>query len=293
MKRIVVFVVLLCVSLSAQVSVTQIQTLELGTTAMRPVFSADGNQILFTSSNGLFYHDLNMKHSTRFADSGYDYTMDHKGAIRFRVDTYENKFKLNSIHLYQSDTKATEIILDKKRFDVLPAITDHGIYYVEQKQVKNDFAKANAISKPVAFAYDHAIMLYSYGTTKIMKPAGEDKFYIWPSVSPDNTQLCFVDRNDLFITDLDGNVQSVIKEARAPKWSPDGKWIAFMRDSDDGHTFISSEIYVVSKDGKTIIQLTDTDDVIEMSPSWSPDGKQIICEDAANAELILLTLDIQ
>ncbi len=293
MKRLFILFVLLCAGLSAQVNVTQTKTLELEKSAMRPVFSADGEQILFTSSTGLYYHDLNTKQSTRFADSGYDYTMDSNGDIRFRGDTYENKFKLNSIYLYQSDTKATEIILDKKRLDVLPAITDHGIYYVEQKQVKNDFAKASAISKPVAFAYDHAIMLYSYGTTKIMRPAGEDKFYIWPSVSPDNTQLCFVDRNDLFITDLDGNVQSIIKEARAPKWSPDGKWIAFMRDNDDGHTFISSEIYVVSKNGETIIQLTDTDNAIEMSPSWSPDGKQIICEDAANDELILLILDIQ
>jgi len=30
-----------------------------------------------------------------------------------------------------------------------------------------------------------------------------------------------------------------------------------------------------------------------MSPSWSPDGKQIVCEDVENDEFILLTLDLR
>jgi Tol biopolymer transport system component len=126
-----------------------------------------------------------------------------------------------------------------------------------------------------------------------MRPAGEEKFYIWPSVSPNNDKLCFVDINDLFVSDLNGNIEFKIKEARAPKWSPDGKWIAFMRDSDDGHVFTSSEIYLLRVADQEVFQLTNSEDRIEMFPSWSPDGTQIICEDAANDEFILLTLEIK
>jgi len=293
MKKITIFLVFLTMILSAQVRVTKTEALDLGANTILPVFGKDGNHLLFTSKEGLQYYDLVQKTSIRIADGGFDYIMDNEGNIRFRVDSFDKGLRLNSVYMYDTKTKNTSKILENKRLEVVPLITNQGVYYIENKTIKSNLSKSVSDTKPIAFSYDRSLLLYSGGTTKTLKPAGEEKFYIWPSVSPDNKQLCFVDKNDLYITDLDGAIYTFIKEARAPKWSPDGKWIAFMRDSDDGYRFTASEIFVLRVADSTIFQLTNTEDRIEMSPSWSPDGKQIVCEDVENDEFILLTLDLR
>lgn len=269
------------------------QVLDLGTNTILPVFSDDGKYLLFTSTEGLKYYDLTKRTSSRIADMGYDYSMDNAGNIRFRVDSFDKGLRLNSVLLYDIKTKTTTKILENKRLDVVPQITDHGVYYIENETVKTNLSKSVSKSKPVVFSYNRSLLLYSNGATKILQPVGDEQFYIWPSVSPDNTQICFVDKNDLYITDLNGAIYTFVKEARAPKWSPDGKWITFMRDFDDGYHFTASEIFVLRVADGMIFQLTDTADRIEMSPSWSPDGTQIVCEDAENDEFILFTLDLR
>lgn len=293
MKKIAVFLMLFATLLSAQVLVKETQVLDLGTNTILPVFSDDGQYLLFNSLKGGSYYKLSDKKTTVFAASAYDYRMDTEGVIRYRVDSFVDKLHVNSVKVFDSKTNNTEIIIDKERLDIVPKVTSHGIYYIEKDILKTNNALSKAVSKPVVFSYDRSLILYTYGTAKTMKPAGEDKFYVWPAVSPDNKMISFVDINDLYVCDLNGDILFKIDEARAPKWSPDSKWIAFMRDSDDGHTFTSSDIYVVRVEDQEVFQLTNTENRIEMSPSWSPDGKQIVCEDAANDKIILLTLEIR
>jgi Tol biopolymer transport system component len=52
-----------------------------------------------------------------------------------------------------------------------------------------------------------------------------------------------------------------------PNWSPDGEWIVFGRHPDSGGT---TDIWIVSKDGKTLINLTDTPGIDEDLPDWRP-----------------------
>jgi TolB protein len=56
-----------------------------------------------------------------------------------------------------------------------------------------------------------------------------------------------------------------------PAWSPDGKKIAFFRDSASDPT--KSYLYVMNADGSGQRRLTST--VFDGEPTWSPDGKKI------------------
>jgi hypothetical protein len=54
-----------------------------------------------------------------------------------------------------------------------------------------------------------------------------------------------------------------------PDISPDFKWVAFSSAPDaDSH----SDIYIVSDDGADLFQITNTPNISERWPTWSPDG---------------------
>ena len=59
--------------------------------------------------------------------------------------------------------------------------------------------------------------------------------------------------------------------ASLPRWSPDGKWIAFF-STTAGKT---SKIYLVSPEGGKAQELLPEDQGSEADPSWSPDGKSL------------------
>src|SRR5579884_1648402 len=55
----------------------------------------------------------------------------------------------------------------------------------------------------------------------------------------------------------------------APRWSPDGRRLAFISDRDQGG---KSQLYVISMSGGEAVRLTDRHSGVS-DPSWSPDGR--------------------
>jgi len=54
-------------------------------------------------------------------------------------------------------------------------------------------------------------------------------------------------------------------------WSPDGSRLVFVSDRDGNY-----ELYVSDADGANPRRLTSTADVAELTPEWTPDGRQIV-----------------
>jgi Tol biopolymer transport system component len=104
--------------------------------------------------------------------------------------------------------------------------------------------------------------------------------------SPDGEKIAYHIRSNgtkptLYIADSNGQNEqhlwgttSTIEQE--PRWSPNGKWIAFV----SGHDYQkdSLQLHIVSPDGENHKTLTDIRTGSAKGPSWSPDSQQILFE---------------
>ena len=103
-----------------------------------------------------------------------------------------------------------------------------------------------------------------------------------PSWSPDGSKIVFVcDIVSICVMNADGSnriplVSGGIEAYTEPKWSPDGNQIAystFYCDLND--CYDPTEICVMNSDGSNRQNVTQTPNVNERSPEWSPDGNKL------------------
>lgn len=116
------------------------------------------------------------------------------------------------------------------------------------------------------------------GATITQVPIKTDEgSWIDVDVSPDGNSIAFALLGDVYTMPMTGGTPTRIAEGLAwevqPRFSPDGKRIAFTSDRGGG-----DNIWIMNRDGSDKRQVTKEKFRLLYQPSWSPDGRYIIAK---------------
>ena len=124
---------------------------------------------------------------------------------------------------------------------------------------------------------------------------GGNKQISTPALSPNGTEFVIrhpaLTQEDLVIFDRDGsnwrNLTDDKFRDRLPRWSPDGKTIAF--SSDRSGKF---QIWMINADGSNLRQITFSEKTGASSPVFSPDGKRLAFSEIVGKRSTPFILDL-
>lgn len=181
--------------------------------------------------------------------------------------------KLN-LFSYDLKSKETKKVTDFKEYDVkFPSLGDKAIVFENGGYIyKFDLASEKLEKVAILLEEDFAI-----GRNKIVDVSRQISNY---EISPDGSRAIFGARGEVFTVPAKfGNTRNLTKTSgvheRNAKWSPDGKWIAYVSDKTG-----EDEIYVVAQDGTgTPVQITSGGNNYKFNIYWSPDSKKIVYAD--------------
>ena len=226
--------------------------------------SADGSYVLITSGSnqGLRRYDVATGETTTIttaAGAGYNVQISQDGQeVVYRETKFDKQgLRKNDVIRLNLATAKTATVAKAQR-DMM-AMTTTG---------------AN-VSVSIS---DRKIVLTKNGKNIVLAPNGSHESYIWPSISPDGTKLCYyVCGNGCWVANLDGSGKQYIGHGvQAAKWYDNNTLVA-MDAEDDGHFTTASAIVAYTLDGKK--QVLTNNSMIAMYPY------------AANNMIVFSTLD--
>ena len=213
--------------------------------------SADGSYVLITSGSnqGLRRYDVATGQTTTIstpAGAGYN--------VQISKDGQELVYRETSFDA--QGLRRSDII----RLDLTTSKTA-----TIAKGQRDMMAMANTGAKVSVSINDRKIVLTKNGKNIVLAPNGSQESYIWPSVSPDGTKLCYyVCGNGCWVANLDGSGKQYIGHGvQAAKWYDNNTLVA-MDAEDDGHYITASAIVAYTLDGKK--QLLTNSSMVAMYP---------------------------
>ena len=256
MKKTMLFVAACLMSLAASAQVLEVvsmQKLPIPAKAEMKVagVSPDGSYLLLTSgtNQGLQRYDLESQTLTTITDAagaGYNVQVSNNGQeLVYRETTIDrNNLRQN---------KVVRLNMYNQRQNVVAR---------GQRDMKQMATSDNLTSVSIK---DRLIVLKRNGLTTTLAPNGMNESYIWPSVSPDGSKICYyVCGNGCWVANIDGsNPQYIGHGCQAAKWYDNNTLVA-MASEDDGHFTTASAIVLYTLDGKK--QTLTNDSMIAMYP---------------------------
>lgn len=187
--------------------------------------------------------------------------------------TSDRDSRLN-LFSYDLATKQTKKVTDFKDFDVkFPSMGDNALVFENGGYIyKMDLATEKYEKVNVYFNED-----FAGGRGGIIDVSKSITNY---EISPDGKRALFGARGEVFTVPVkQGQTRNLTNSSgvheRNSKWSPDGKYIAFVSDESG-----EDEIYMMPQDGRGAkIQLTKNSSNYKYQILWSPDSKKIMWSD--------------
>lgn len=144
------------------------------------------------------------------------------------------------------------------------------------------------------------LYILDVGTGLVTRLTNDPGFEANPSWSPDGLWVVYesyqTDNFDVYIVPVDGSTPPLRVTTHpaadfAPVWSPGGRQLAFI-----SHREGSADLYVYNLDipdeTAAVTRLTNTPEIVEDEPVWSPDGRFIYFSDANSSLDIVYRKDI-
>lgn len=273
---------------------------------MNASYSPDGINIAYTSAgyHGIWIYNLKSNSNFQLADEiaagfGFKWSSDSK-SILTRVALYENQKRFNTVKVFNIEDKSVKQLTDyKTMMPYLPHWIDgDSKVFLPAKDVdatlvsgleKNSSIKNNVL----AYEKNNKIIVKNLAdNTEKSFEVFKDAQYLNVSISPNSTKIVFeIVGGNLFVINSDGTNIIDLGKGNRPKWSLDSRRIIYMVTEDNGHDFTSSEIYIINSDGTGKNNLTNTKELIEMNPCFSPDGKSIVFDLVNDGSIYLMNIE--
>jgi Tol biopolymer transport system component len=246
-----------------------------------PIWSPDGTKILVTANgnSGLYVIYLNNNNSIKKINdqqgAGYNasWSEDSKNILyREKIinSDYSSSFVVKSINIETNEIS--------KLLDINPNCI-----------ASNYTAKKN--NDPIVYTNTKTLLIEAQylDKSKTWIVTNDSGQYYQAILSPDKTKVVVHKGAEMLVYDINGNgLMSSIGKGIACGWSRDSKKVLyFLDESVDGHQITGSEIYLANADGSSTWQLTNTPDVYEMFPSWSPDNRKIVYSDDKSGKIFI------
>lgn len=185
----------------------------------------------------------------------------------------DNSQRMN-LFVYDTTSKQTRQLTQFKDFDIkFPSLSQDTIAFENGGYIYLFDTKTEQTKKlEISIADDQ---IYARGQIKKVKD------YITNfEISPDGKRALFGARGEVFTVPAKyGEIRNLTNTSgvheRNSKWSPDGKWIAYVSDKSG-----ENEIYIIPQDGSAEAkQITSGADTYYYELKWSPDSKKILWGD--------------
>ena len=192
--------------------------------------------------------------------------------IYFASDRDERK-RLN-LYVYDTVTRETKKLTQFTEFDVkFPSLGNTAIVFENGGYLYTLDLATEAVKRvPIVINED-----FDSGRGGLRDVSKEVTNF---EIAPDGSRGLFGARGDVFtVPEKNGTTRNLTAtpgvHERNAKWSPDGKWIAYISDATG-----EDEVYIVPQDGSgPAIQLTKSGDTYKYQIYWSPDSKKILWAD--------------
>ncbi len=250
-------------------------------------FSPDGKQICFNlisrefrtwkrykggQAEDIWIYDLEKDTSKRITDFPGTDRIPHwyKNKIYFASD----RDMVLNIYEYDLATGDTKQITRHSEFDVMWPSGENGLLVYENGgyiyKLNLDSGRSEKITVDLQFD-NYAVLPYFKNVV--------ENIYSF-DISPTGKRAVFDARGDIFTVPAEEGITVNMTASQGvreiyPKWSPDGKYIAYYSDRSGEY-----EVYLQDKDGKEKPgQLTSGSKAWKYQPVWSPDSTKLLFSD--------------